>query len=221
MEGLTKDVKIGKLAKHPFTNPQSAANALAKVNWEVINQVIIGASNGMRYWQTLASTAAKHNKTMSWFTPMGFPVDNSYYKNKSKRLRIYMYDKETDSQIASTMRLNKEDRFAVDARKCAAAISPNMIHSLDSSHLMDTVLRSLQVNVRSFVLIHDSFGTTPADTDKLFKTIREAFVGLYENRCIYKDMSKQLQLEQHELPEIPTKGTLDLQQILVSDYCFA
>ena len=221
MEGLTKDVKIGRLVKHPFSNPQAAANALAKVNWTVINHVIVGASNGMRYWQALATAAAKDNRTMSWFTPMGFPVDNSYYKNKSKRLRIYMYDKETDSQIASTMRLNKDDITAIDIRKCAAAISPNMIHSLDSSHLMDTVLRSLQVNVKSFVLIHDSFGTLPADTDKLFKTIRESFIALYQNRCVYSEMSKQQLIKNDDLPDIPEKGNLVLKDIIKSDYCFA
>ena len=221
MDGLTKDVKIGRLKNHPFSNPQAAANALAKVNWTVINQVIVGASNGMRYWQALATAAGKDNKTMSWFTPLGFPVDNSYYKSKSKRLRIYMYDRETNSQAASTLRLNKNDHTAIDIRKCAAAISPNMIHSLDSSHLMDTVLRSLQVNVRSFVLIHDSFGTCPSDTDKLFKTIREAFIGLYANRCIYKDMTKQQLIIKDQLPDIPAKGNLVLLDIMKSNYCFA
>jgi DNA-directed RNA polymerase len=223
---LRNSVRKGDLAKHPFSTPGKAARKLANANWTAINQVVVGAADGMRFFQAFAHALADVNQTMTWFTPVGFPVDNAYYKNKAKRLRIYLYDKQVDSQVRTSVVLNMPDTRTVDKRKCGAAVSPNMIHSLDSSHLMSTVLKCLTKGVRNFMLIHDSFGTVPADTDKLFMAVREAFVAQYDGVCIYSFITDQI-LEHIDLgldkqaPTIPTKGSLDIKAVLNSDYCFA
>ena len=68
--------------------------------------------------------------------------------------------------------------------------------------------------------------TVPADTDKLFMAVREAFVAQYDGVCIYSFITDQI-LEHIDLgldkqaPTIPTKGSLDIKAVLQSDYCFA
>ena len=59
----------------------------------------------------------------------------------------------------------------------------------------------------------------------MFKAVREAFIEQYEGDCLYQHLKDQVveQLEHPEkadLPEVPAKGTLDLKQIVNSDYCF-
>ena len=188
MNPLEEEVTAGKREAHPFTDPPAAARTLAAYNWDAINNVITGAAAGMNFYQEMARFMASYNMTMSWFTPIGFPVDNAYYKTKSKRLRIYLYDKEAESKHQRTsVVLNKDEYKVVDVRKCVSAISPNVIHSLDSSHLLSTVLLGLQNNIRDWCLIHDSFGTLPADTDKLFTVVRQSFVNQYSDSCIYEE----------------------------------
>jgi len=231
MRPIDEELSAGRRIFHPFSNPSKAARLLAALSWEAIHEVITGAAGGMGFFQELAAMMGKFNETVSWFTPVGFPVDNAYYKTESKLLRLYLYDREAESKLSRTAaRLSKDVWKRVDVRKCQSAISPNIIHSLDSSHLLSTVLLGLQNNIRDWCLIHDSFGTLPADTDKLFYVVRKAFVDQYKDQCIYLNILRQLvdvlshnghDVKDLVLPKIPEKGTLDIHQVMESDYCFA
>ena len=98
---------------------------------------------------------------------------------------------------------------------------------MDGSHLRMTVVRSYEVyGVESFALIHDSFGTIPADAGNLFKAVRETLVDTYEENDVLADFRDQFADQLHEsqldkMPEMPAKGALDLQEILKSDFAFA
>jgi DNA-directed RNA polymerase len=114
----------------------------------------------------------------------------------------------------------------VDSRKAAAAVAANHTHSLDSAHLHATVLKCHDdYGIKDFFLIHDSFATNPADTAAMFNAVRQAFVDQYDHECLYQRLKDQVieQLDHPDaagLPEVPEKGTLDLKQVLKSDYCF-
>ena len=59
----------------------------------------------------------------------------------------------------------------------------------------------------------------------MFNAVRQAFVDQYDHECLYQRLKDQVieQLDHPdaaELPEVPEKGTLDLKQVLKSDYCF-
>lgn len=232
MKPLKDAVTKKKLAKHPFTDPHLAARLLAKVNMESIREVVDGARDGMAFYQGLARAFGNRNQTVSYFTPVGFPVDNSYYRPSKKRLRLYMYDKDAPAgeMVRKSIVLNKKGR-KVDTRSCASAIAPNIIHSLDAAHLCQTVLECLVnkgTQVRDFMLIHDSFGTHAANTDVMFAIVRKTFIAQYKDKCIYSDIKQQLidyyKLTEEEaaaLPDIPAKGDLSLDAIIDADYCFA
>ncbi|MEE2186353.1 DNA-directed RNA polymerase, partial [Klebsiella pneumoniae] len=65
-------------------------------------------------------------------------------------------------RLQPTVNTNKDS--GIDARKQESGIAPNFVHSMDGSHLRMTVVRSNEVyGVESFALIHDSFGTIPAE----------------------------------------------------------
>lgn len=231
MNPLKRAVTKKQLNKHPFSNPLLAARLLARNNMESIREVVDGAREGMAFFQQLARCMGARNETVSYFTPIGFPVDNSYFKKLKTELKIYLYDKKAESEAKRTkMVLRKDNYKAVDTRSCASAVAPNIIHSLDASHLCETVLACLtdRNQVTDFILIHDSFGTHAANTDTLFKLVRQTFVNQYAERCIYTDIKQQLinhykltDAEIAELPDVPTKGDLKLEDVISSNYCFA
>ena len=115
----------------------------------------------------------------------------------------------------------------INKRKSKGSISPNFIHGLDSAHLMKTVLRAKDSGVEDFFLIHDSFASMPNDTPIIYAAVRETFVEMYDGRCVYTDLlvevRQQLSVRGRDTLEIkvPEKGTLNLQGVLESEYCFA
>ncbi len=205
---------------------QAAASYLAKKSWDAVNEVVRGANEGMGFIQKLCEACSNENKMMTWTTPLGFPVVNRYNKRISKAIKVYLYDKEFGHIKRSQVTIKDDIHDVVDARKSNAACAANHTHSLDSSHLHSTVLKCFdKYGIKDFFLIHDSFATTPADTAEMFNAVRQAFVEQYEGECLYQRLKDQVvaQLDHQEkakLPEVPTKGTLDLKQVLKSDYCF-
>ena len=203
----------------------TAAKYLATKSWESVNEVVKGANEGMDFIQKLCNACSKENKMMTWVTPMGFPVVNRYTKKVSKAIKVYLYDKEYGDLKRSQVTV-RESTQEVDSRKAAAAVAANHTHSLDSAHLHATVLKCHDdYGIKDFFLIHDSFATNPADTAAMFNAVRQAFVDQYDHECLYQRLKDQVieQLDHPdaaELPEVPMKGTLDLKQVLKSDYCF-
>jgi DNA-directed RNA polymerase len=227
MRPLADDVLAGKYGKHPFGEDQGfiAANYLAKANWQAVNQVITGASEGMKFFKTLARLLAHENKHMRWKTPVGFPVLQSYTKFTTKEIKVYLYDRTLFKNVRSQISLRDKPLRAVDKAKSASAVSPNVIHSMDAAHLLLTVLNALQANIQEYFLIHDSFATTAADTQKLYEIIRSSFIELYKDFCLYDSILKQninqfTDPSKVELPSIPKKGKLVLEDIKDSRYCF-
>ncbi|MGS8305965.1 DNA-directed RNA polymerase, partial [Salmonella enterica] len=157
-----------------------------------------------------------------WVTPDGFPVWQEYRKPVQTRLNLMFLGQ---IRLQPTVNTNKDS--GIDARKQESGIAPNFVHSMDGSHLRMTVVRSYEVyGVESFALIHDSFGTIPADAGNLFKAVRETMVNTYEENDVLADFRDQFADQLHEsqldkMPEMPAKGALDLQEILKSDFAFA
>ena len=75
-------------------------------------------------------------------------------------------------------------RNDIDAQKQLKGILPNFVHSLDSSHLVDTVNRAKANGIQSFSMVHDSFGTHASDMPTLATALRAAFTGIYERNVL-------------------------------------
>lgn len=96
------------------------------------------------------------------------------------------------------------------------AISPNFVHALDASHLT-LVANSMHNANLSMVAIHDSFGTHACDVDTMHSIIRTEFVSLYSNKGILSNFLWDV----GGVGEPPTLGTLDLTEILSSEFMFS
>jgi DNA-directed RNA polymerase len=229
MNPLRDSVTEGLLDVHPFDheddNGQRAARFLAEKNWQAVNEVIENAGTSMRFFQKLADALAVEGKHMMWHTPIGFPVVQRYRKQKTKKLKLFLHDREHHRLVRSQVSIRESLENSVARGKSKQAVAPNVIHSMDSCHLLITVNNGLINGVRDYFLIHDSFATVPADTWTMFDVVRQSFIAMYTDWCLFEDLydtTHQLLTDPTRISslKIPAKGDLDLKEVADSLYCF-
>ena len=139
-------------------------------------------------------------------------------------MRIFLYDRE--AKLRKETRVNVASFGSVfDTRKSRNGVSPNAIHSLDAAHMHLSICEGLENGVEDFFMIHDSFGTSIDKTWKFYHCIRDAFVNMYEDQCVFQNFEKEcrdrLSNPDMDLPPVPDKGNLDISAIRDSEYCFS
>jgi DNA-directed RNA polymerase len=230
MVPLINDVLYGRLKSHPFGSQREqnlAARYLAGINYDCIGDVLVAASRGMEYFRKVTGVVALENKALRWTNPVGFPVCQRYNKSKMLKVRMFLYDREAQVHKRSQVTIKVDEEHTVDRKKAMNGCAPNVIHSLDSAHMMSSVSMMLDNGVEDFFLIHDSFGTQCADTDVMYQCVRAAFVDLYQDgTCIFEDFDDQIRDQLRDpsnakLPDIPRKGDLDINLVKESEYCFS
>lgn len=217
-----------------FTEPSQASRFMAKMIWEAVSVTVVAAVDAMKWLQGAAKLLAaevKDKKTgeilkpclpVHWVTPDGFPVWQEYRKKDTTRLNLMFLG---SFNLQPTV--NKGMKKELDKHKQESGISPNFVHSQDGSHLRKTVVHThRKYGVMSFAVIHDSFGTIPADAEYLFRGVRETMVETYRDNDVLLDFYEQFEYQLHEsqrdkLPELPKKGKLNIEDILSSDFAFA
>ena len=166
--------------------------------------------------QSVVRAAADH-VVPNWTTPDGLVISSAYKDdvdiqietNFQGRVRVWVSNKSSPDA-------------AMNKQRMITATPPNFVHSLDACALRMTV-NALPPNT-SLAMIHDSYGTHAADTEALALTLRQAFVNMYENHDPLRDLYEETQRrigDLEQLPEPPARGTLDLKQVLNSEYFFA
>ncbi len=194
------------------------ATYLAKFVWKAINEVIVSAHKVMDYIKSIAKLYSKQGRPFEWETPTGLLVRQSY--SNTKKLRIWTH------LSGSTVKLNYRQPLekTVDSRKSVSGASPNFTHSLDAAALTFTVDKCLKEGITDFAMVHDSYGTHSPNMVKLNDKLREAFVEMYRDNDVLQnlyDSAVNTLAEGTEIPEPPPRGTLNIEEVLQSDYFFA
>lgn len=224
-ENLMSDIIRPFVLEHPdenpFVSPIQAATYMARLIWEAVGTTVVKAVEGMAWLQKVAELICKEGHVVTWNTPNGLPVQQNYVcltqevvRMRFNKARVRFY-----TQV-------EEEGGKVDTRRQAQGISPNFIHSMDAAHLQRVVNAGHSKGNANFMMIHDSFGTDAAHAGQLFKTIREEFVELYKDQNYLQDFLEQVSYlinddDMDKIPKIPSFGTLDLEEVKKSDFCFA
>lgn len=194
-----------------------AIGFLSSIIWDSIGNVVIAAREAMVWLQKVARVVSKKELPLVWTTPSGFVVQQAY-KNLKKR-RIF-------TQLSGSLLqlISYEEQDKLDKSKQATSISPNFVHSLDAAAMILTVDKLAGHGYRSFAMIHDSYGVHACDTDQLNYTLRETFVEIYKTDPLTRFRDELV--ERHpeikdDIPPLPKKGKLDLDQVMDSDFFFA
>lgn len=160
---------------------------------------------------------AELRNALCWTTPLGLVVRQPYKVRK-----------ECPLFTAHGFTKVPGDSVAPASRKQLTAIAPNLIHSLDATHLAMTALE-MQSQGLSMMAVHDSYWTYACDLPDLSRVLREQFVALYSKYDPLWELKEQweeayfMDLRRHgiKLPDPPKRGELDLKVVLDSAYFFS
>ncbi len=107
-----------------------------------------------------------------WFTPAGLEISQFYYTSIKEKVKLSYFGKTKTSVIRRWEEI-------VDKNKQNNSIVPNIIHSLDASHLINVINNGNSKGITPIISIHDCFGTHPNKMENLSKLVRSEFVLLY------------------------------------------
>jgi len=162
-------------------------------------------------------------------------ITQHYLKSKQTVISTKLFKQSKKMIIRET--LNELDRV-----KQTNAIIPNIIHSLDATHLINLINKAQDQGFSPIITVHDCFGTHPNKMDELAFMVKREFVLLYsqdnfletyQNRLIQsiKDNKYEVIFNEEEksnyvynndnlikIPNTPKLGVLDLQKIVDSKY---
>ena len=112
-----------------------------------------------------------------------------------------------DKKAQSYYRLHTD---RVDKEKAMDGVSPNVIHCQDSCHLLMTTLACKDEGLTDIMVVHDSFATTIADTEKLSwrrgSSSSTSTTATASTRTSSNRQSKSTPIRQRELADDPAKG---------------
>lgn len=197
-----------------------AAQLLAAHVFPAVKRTVLRAAQAMDWLQHTAKLIAKENRPVRWTTPLGFPVLQEYRKTKEREVNCKVLGIRNKLTV-------REEQLAYDANKAATAIAPNVVHSLDSAHLQAVVnLARKKLGIKSFALIHDSFGTHAGNTEGFFYVIREALVQLFTDRDVFAELYEEFKAQikpelRDKIKDLPKYGNLNLEEVMDSLFAFA
>jgi DNA-directed RNA polymerase len=208
--------KIASGYKHNLGDElKKAIGFLSSLVWDSIGDVVIAAREAMGWLQKTARTMGKENLPVHWTTPCGFVAYQRYVDFSSRQIK---------TRISGTLVQPRiyEETDKINAGKQATSISPNFVHSMDAAALFLTVDELAEQGITSFAMIHDSYGTHACNTSLLAATLRSVFVRMYQGDPLTALRDEIVQTNPGiELEPLPSKGDLDLNQVLKSDFFFA
>jgi len=94
--------------------------------------------------------------------------------------------------LRNKMKNVNSNEYVVDRRKQVESIIPNVIHSLDASHLMLVIKECINSNILPIITVHDCFGTLPNQMFHLEQVVKKQFVYLYTNENFLNKFHKKL-----------------------------
>ena len=174
---------------------------LTPILWESIGEVVIAARAAMAWLQKNVGT-----EFCQWTTILGFPVHQHYLIENIVEVCTFL---EGNVKLY-TPDMNKGIAYKAGHRN---GIAPNFVHSVDSSHM---ILSINAVDLHSYAMIHDDFGTHAGNTERLFKTIRRTFKYMYSKTDPIRHWAKQMGVSTAGLP----RGNYDIEEITKANYFF-
>lgn len=165
---------VGELAHAEWERQRTLAAYVALAVAEHLHAALVArypVVKALSDWlKTVAETCSE--LPLLWQSPLGFPVCQDKFKlgGTSATARIGAKAVRIDVQ-----RLDE----VVDKRKQRDALLPNLIHSLDATHLALTLLDARARGVTDLGSIHDCLLCHPNDAAELGWVVRDTFARLY------------------------------------------
>lgn len=201
---------------------------LADVHQRSIDEVVKGAKRGKDFIKAITAKVASRNKGLLYTTPMGFTIYQKNVKCEEFRLESNIWTPNKGSQRVQFRVKRKIGRVNTASQKNSSA--PNLIHGLDTSLMHFTVEGCSNKGVKSFSLIHDSYGVHPNKVPILNVEVRESFITIFSKDVLYDWAIEVLENAGFTFDEImsifeeledPMLNTLDLNDVRDATFMFS
>lgn len=199
-----------------FSGPEfyPAAQVLMHYVWEALGEVVVKSREAMDWLKASAKAILKSapedsGGVVSWLTPSGFLATQAYYEVLEHRI---------NTKVHGTMKLKvvSEDDGPSSSRH-ASGLAPNFVHSMDAAHLHLTASAASSCGIDALAMIHDDYGTHAADTQKLYTLLRVQFVDMYQTHDPIQEFAERYP----GVPTPPSRGQLDITEVLASEHFFS
>lgn len=189
----------------------SAANVAMNYIWPAIGEVVVKAREAMDWLRTQGRKLGRDSESgvVFWTSLSGFLASQTYYEQEEHFIRTKLYGH-------ARIKVVTESPESSDSRH-ATAMAPNFVHSCDAAHLHLTTVAMAGKGVVELAMIHDDFGCHAADAQLLFDTIRSEFVSMYSSGDPLSSFASE-----HSISDtLPSKGSLNLDEVLLSEHFFS
>jgi DNA-directed RNA polymerase len=217
-EYVVKDYLDDPDVVHPFGKDtkvkKAAARVLMKAVWPAIGDVVVKGREAMD-WLKKGARAIVNNfnpeldPIIRWDTPSGFPACQAYFEEHVHRINTRLHGPVKIRVLSET------DEPSMSRH--SGGMAPNFVHSMDAAHLHLTTAAASVLSIDALAMIHDDYGTHAANSQRLYEIIRRQFVAMYDNNDPIADLCVRYSC----LPKPPAKGTLDIREVLKSDFFFS
>ena len=193
---------------------------MVDVMWEQVGKRLKKARQVQRWLQQCAQLAASTGLPLRWQTPSGFVCRHFYGQRKMFQIKTKI-----DGQTLQIV--DWRTTAELDVGEQLQGIPPNFTHSMDASVLTTSVNKAWRAGVDMLTCIHDAYGTVAADMYVLAASLREAFVWTYQHPVLLNYLKSCIELLDDDtitaagMPAIPDFGTLNIEDLLRSEYFFA
>ncbi len=198
--GASEDTCIDNIGK-------KMDKALAQDVGKAYNQAISNKTGAVRDFtatiKSLVKTAINDGiKEINWTTADGFKATTEYNDMEARRVRAGAFNCVN----------SKETPF--DDIKTIGAMAPNLIHSIDATHLR-MVINNCDFGL---VTVHDSIGSHPCDFQETALQIRKQFVAVHQYDAL-SNLCDNLKTDEFDRPEF--LGDYDVNEALEATYIFS
>ena len=187
-EDITKAKEVGIAYLDAISNKAGA-----------VTQLTDAIKNRMEY------AIAEGQKSFTWRTADGFIASTCYEDFEPVTVRVGQ---------SMAVRMRGMGKSPIDAMKTAQAMSPNFVHSIDSTHIRMIVCAC----DFELVTVHDSIGSHPCDFFETGRMIREKYTLLHKGYNALEDLCEHIG---QSVPEFPVENDYDAAEALQSAYIFS
>jgi DNA-directed RNA polymerase len=165
----------------------------------------------MKYVRALALYRFNRGKFLEWRNPTGFPCANMYHEPNVIDIDLGYGGVRSRYTVADgALPEMKRD-------KMLNAASPNFVHSLDSAHLIRTVLTANREGIRDVLTVHDSLACLAPHAQLFGQIKRREFAMLYAVGDPLAAL-RNANVDDPNLYPLPKRGNLDPLSVQRAEY---
>jgi len=194
----------------------AAMHYMATILCRETSKIIGPAKHAMSWFRKVGKVAGDNNIDLHWRSPAGLYVHQKYMDYKRTEIRLHHLSPVSMKLVGSYV------PKGLNPQRMGNGLSPNVIHSLDASHMAFTTIDAFAHGVRNLGGIHDCFCTTPAEMSQVRDSVRNSFASMYSDdwfTVIMDELLQQLPAHLHrQLPTPPKLGRLDVNTVRNATY---